>query len=137
VDRVPPIRVGIDQGANLRELKKLQRRGLIELRQANELEKRRPHVVQQKKGFTLGYSRLGGPDVLADDLVHEVERIIGLANRLDIGHIYACYLNGCAYFVTEDVAAFIADGRREALESLLGLKIRRSREFIHEMASSA
>jgi len=86
VDRVPPIRVGIDQGANLRELKKLQRRGLIELRQANELEKRRPHVVQQKKGFTLGYSRLGGPDVLADDLVHEVERIIGLANRLDIGH---------------------------------------------------
>jgi hypothetical protein len=40
------------------------------------------------------------------------------------------------YFVTEDVAAFISGGRREALESVLELKIRRKREFIQEVVSS-
>jgi hypothetical protein len=40
------------------------------------------------------------------------------------------------YFVTEDVAAFISGGRREALESVLELKIRRTREFIQEVVSS-
>jgi len=43
------IKVGIDQGVNLRELRALQRQGIIELRQANELEQTWSDVVQQKK----------------------------------------------------------------------------------------
>jgi len=78
VTKCPAIKVGIDQGTNLKALRQLQRRGLIELHQANELEQTWPDVVQQKKGFMLGYSVLEGPDVLAGDEVHEVERIIGL-----------------------------------------------------------
>jgi hypothetical protein len=128
------IRVAIDQNANQRLLRPLQQRGLIELRQANHLEQTWPGVAQQKKGFTLGYSALDGPDELADEKVAEVERILGLDKRLDIAHVYAAYLNRCDYFVTEDVAAFIRDGRREALESLLGVKIRRTGELIQELA---
>jgi len=129
------IKVGIDQGVNLRELRALQRQGIIELRQANELEQTWSDVVQQKKGFMLGHYRLGGPDVLAGENVHEVERIVGLDKRIDIAHIYACYLNECEYFVTEDADAFIYKGRREALESLLGVKIRRTKEFIQEIGT--
>jgi len=83
----------------------------------------------------LGHYRLGGPDVLAGENVHEVERIVGLDKRIDIAHIYACYLNECEYFVTEDADAFIYKGRREALESLLGVKIRRTKEFIQEIGT--
>jgi hypothetical protein len=129
------IKVGIDQGADQKALRQLRRRGLIELRQANELEQYPfPHVVQQKKGLMLGHSRLGGRDVLADEKVHEVERIMGLDKRTDIAHIYACYLNECEYFVTEDTD-FITGGRREALELLLGLKIRRTKELVQEIAA--
>jgi hypothetical protein len=128
------IKVAIDQNANQRLLRPLQRRGLVELRQANHLEQTWPGVAQQKKGFTLGYSALDGPDVLADEKAREVERILGPDKGLDISHVYAAYLNGCDYFVTEDVAAFIRGGRREALESLLGIKIRRTDELIEELA---
>ena len=76
-----PIKVGIDQNVNLKKLRQLQRQGLIELHQANELEQTWSDIVQQKKGFMLGYPRLDGPDVLADETVHEVERIIGLDKR--------------------------------------------------------
>jgi capsule polysaccharide export protein KpsC/LpsZ len=56
------IRVGIDQGADLKVLRKLQRQGLIELRQANELEQTWPDVaVQHKKGFLFDYSKFDGP----------------------------------------------------------------------------
>ena len=127
------IKVGIDQAANLKVLRNLQHQGLIELRQANELEQTWSDVVQQKKGFMLGSSMLNGPDVLADDKVHEVEAIIGLDKRTDIAHIYAAYLNKCEYFVTENVKDFINGGRREALESLLGVKIRRTEEFLREV----
>ncbi|HEX9431012.1 MAG TPA: hypothetical protein VF944_11610 [Candidatus Bathyarchaeia archaeon] len=60
VTKCPAIKVGIDQGTNLKALRQLQRRGLIELHQANELEQTWPDVVQQKKGFMLGYSVLDG-----------------------------------------------------------------------------
>jgi hypothetical protein len=129
------IKVGIDQNVELKALRALQRQGLIELRQANELEQNPfRDVVQQKKGFMLGYTKLGGPDELAKgEVVEELQEIIGLANGKDIGHIYACYINECDYFVTEDVKDFINNGRREALESLLGLKIRRTKELIQEI----
>jgi hypothetical protein len=127
------ITVGIDQGANQKLLLPLQRQGLIQLLQANELEQTFRQVGQAKKGFMLGHSKLDGPDVLADEKVHEVEAIIGLDKRRDIGHIYAAYLNECEYFVTEDGAAFINNGRKQVLESLLGVKIRRTEEFMQEI----
>jgi hypothetical protein len=132
-----PIKVGIDQNVNLKPLQKLQRQGLIDLHQANELEQTFRNVVQQKKGFMLGHSKLDGPDELVGEKVHEVERIVGLDKRVDIAHIYACYLNKCEYFVTEDTKAFIVDGRREALESLLGVKIRRTEELIQEITPNS
>jgi hypothetical protein len=129
------IKVGIDQGADQKVLRRLQGRGLIELRQANELEQIWScRVVQQKKGFMLGHSKLGVVDELTDEKVHEVERILGPDKRMDIAHIYAAYLNECEYFVTENVKDFINGGRREALESLLDIKIRRTGELIQELA---
>ena len=83
----------------------------------------------------LGHSKLDGPDVLADEKVHGVERIVGLDKRLEIAHIYACYVNECDYFVTENPDDFIYGGRKEALESLLGVKIRRTEEFIQEITT--
>lgn len=78
--------------------------------------------------------KLGVLDVLADEKVaQEVERIVGVENRIDMGHIYAAYLNECEYFVTDNPDDFITSGRREALESLLGVKIRRTKEFLEEM----
>jgi hypothetical protein len=128
------IKVGIDQGADQKLLRPLQRQGLIQLLQANELEQPFRHVAKEKKGFILGHSKLGGPDELAKaEVVEKLEAIIGLANRKDIGHIYAAYVNECQYFVTEDADAFISGGRRGALEDLLGLKIRRTDEFIQEI----
>jgi hypothetical protein len=57
------IKVGIDQGANLKALRQLQLRGLLTLHQANELEQTWPRdVIQQKKGFMLDHSTLDGPD---------------------------------------------------------------------------
>lgn len=78
--------------------------------------------------------KLGVLDVLADEKVaQEVERIVGVENRIDMGHSYAAYLNECEYFVTDNPDDFIKGGRRQALESLLGVKIRRTKEFLEEM----
>ena len=79
----------------------------------------------------LGSTHLGVLDVLAEgEVVERLAVIIGTDNRRDIGHIYAAYINECEYFVTEDVQAFINDGRKEALEDLLGLKIHRTAEVL-------
>ncbi|HEX9431136.1 MAG TPA: hypothetical protein VF944_12235 [Candidatus Bathyarchaeia archaeon] len=98
------IKVAIDQGAKQNLLRPLQRQGLIELRQANELEQHPFRgVIQQKKGFMLGSTKLGGPDELAKaEVVEKLQEIIGLANSKDIGHMYAAYLNKCEYFVTDN-----------------------------------
>lgn len=132
-----PIKVGIDQGVDLKALRALQRQGRMVLHQANELEQTWSDVGQEKKGFMIDFSRLDGPDVLADETVHEVEKIVGHDRRRDIAHVYAAHLNGCAYFITEDTKAFIADGRREELEALLGMRIRRTQEFIDEIGADA
>jgi hypothetical protein len=132
-----PIKVAVDQGANLKALRELQRRGLVTLHQANELEQSWRGVIQQKKGFMLDHSKLDGPDELGDEkIVREIERIIGLENRKDIGHIYAAYLNECEFFVTENPDDFIRDGRKEQLEDLLGVKVRRTTELVQEIAKS-
>jgi hypothetical protein len=45
-------------------------------------------------------------------------------------------LNGNDYFLTENVNDFITGGRRERLEKLLGVKIRRLAEFLDEVQAS-
>jgi hypothetical protein len=124
------IKVGIDQGADHKVLRRLQREGLVELRQANELEQTwERYVTQQKKGIMLGSWNLGA-DVLVGDEVFEAEKIIGPGKRLDVAHIYAAYLNECEYFVTEDTDFL---DQRDELEALLGVKIRRTRELLQEV----
>ena len=130
------IKVGIDQGVNLKVLRELQRRGLVELCQANELEQTWRDVTQQKKAFMLDNSRLVGPDVLAGKEVGEIERIVGEGKWADVAHIYAAYLNGCDYFVTENPDDFIRNDRRKALERLLQVRIRRTHELVEEIANS-
>ena len=51
----------------------------------------------------------------------------------DAEHLYSCYLNRIDYFFTEDKTDFIANGKREQLEALLGVKIRRTEEFLDEL----
>ena len=127
------IKVCVDQAVDLTALVPLQSQGLIELHQANELEQEFSDVIQDTKGFMIGHTKLGR-DVLANkDVADELERIIGPDNRKDIGHIYAAWLNKCEYFVTNDVTDFIKGERREKLESLLNVKIRRTTEFVDEL----
>jgi hypothetical protein len=137
-----PIKVAIDQGANQRVLRRLQDQGVVELRQANELEQTWRDVSQQGKGSMLvsadgrSRSRLDGPDGLADEeVVREIERIVGAGKWADVAHVYAAHLNGCEYFVTENPDDFIRDGRKEQLERLLGVKIRRTDELVQEIAN--
>src|SRR4029434_10828818 len=56
------INVGIDQGVDLKALQRIQEQGIIELRQANELEQTWDPNVTQQEGFMPDHSRLGGPD---------------------------------------------------------------------------
>ncbi len=126
--------VAVDQGVNLKTLRPLQRQGRIRLVQAHTLEQAFRHVREQGRAFRLGVSRLGGPDMLAGDNVHLVEKLIGTPKLADVEHVYASWLNNNDYFVTENVDDFIRDGRREALEAILpGLKIRTTDEFIREI----
>jgi hypothetical protein len=127
--------VGVDQGANLRVLRNLQRDGRIELVQAHSLEQSFEHVGQQGRPFRLDVSRLDGLDRIAGDNVHEVERILGKSNVSDIDHVYASWLNGNDYFVTENVDDFIRGGHCEALEaSLPGLRIRTTAELVDDLS---
>jgi hypothetical protein len=85
--------------------------------------------------FRLDVSRLDGLDRIAGDNVHEVERILGKSNVSDIDHVYASWLNGNDYFVTENVDDFIRGGHREALEaSLPGLRIRTTAELVDDLS---
>jgi hypothetical protein len=126
-------RVGIDQGANHKKLKRLQNAGVVVLCQAHDLEDRRAQVIQQGRPFKLGVSELGGIDGLADEKWKDTISIIGKSRQNDAEHLYSCYLNRVDYFITEDMTDFIAGGRREQLEALLGVKIRRTEEFLDEL----
>ena len=127
------IKVGIDQGVDLKALQRIQEQGIIELRQANELEQTWDPNVTQQEAFMPDHSRLGGPDVLANDKAAEVEKILGPGNEKDVAHILAVYMDECEYFVTENPTDFIDGGRRDELESLLGLKIRRTLELTDDL----
>lgn len=130
-----PIKVGVDQGAWQNVLRKLQAQGLIVLFQAHDLEQTFRGVAPQGRAFRLDVSFLDGPDMLGDHRFDQVSRLLGKGREADVEHIYACYLNRVPYFVTENPKDFIANGRREALEALLGVKIRRTDEFVEDLRS--
>lgn len=126
--------VAVDQGVDLKKLRRIQRRGDVRLVQAHTLEQDFRHVADQGRPFRLGVSSLGGLDMLAADNVHLVEAVIGRDKTADVDHVYASWLNKNDYFVTENVDDFIRNGRRGALEQALpGLKIRTTAEFCREV----
>jgi hypothetical protein len=131
--RLVMYRVGIDQGANHKKLKRLQNAGVVVLCQAHDLEVRRSHTIQQGRPFKLGVSELDGIDGLADEKWDDTIRIFGKSRQSDAEHLYSCYLNRVVYFITEDRTDFITGGRREQLEALLGVKIRRTEESLDEL----
>jgi hypothetical protein len=55
---VTTFKIGIDQGANLKTLKRLQERGIIVLYQAYNLEGWRSQVIQQECPFRVGVSKV-------------------------------------------------------------------------------
>jgi hypothetical protein len=124
--------VYVDQGVNLKKLRALQRKGGIKLVQADSLEQQFKGVDKQGRAFTIGQSQIGGSDMIADDNVDVVAAFMGKQNNIDFNHIYAAYLSHCDYFVTNNPKDFIHKGKRAELESMLGLKIRTSDEFLTE-----
>lgn len=130
------VRVTVDQGVNLKQLQKVQDAGWITLHQAHDLEQRFRKVQPQGRAATYGTSTYGGPDMYAGPKFDETLKIVGRENTVDAHHVYAAHLNRDGYFITENVNHFISGGRRERLESLLGVKIRRTEEFVAEITSS-
>ena len=128
------VSIAIDQGVDLRRLRTLQEKGIIVLHQVHDLEQKFPHVAPQGRAFRLDYSRLGAPDMLADERFEQTLKIVG--HPPDAHHVYAAYLNRNDYFVTENPDHFIDEGRREKLEALLCVKIRRTNEFILEIGDN-
>ncbi len=131
-----PISLAIDQGVDLRKLRTYQEKALVVLHQVHDLEQKFPHVAPQGGVFRLDFSRLGGPDMLADEKFEQTLAIVGKANSNDAHHIYAAHLNSNEYFITENPDHFIVEGRREKLEALLRVKIRRTEEFLLELRRS-
>jgi hypothetical protein len=71
--------IGVDQGVNLKKLKRLQAVGIVVLHQAHDLEQQFRRVIQQGRPFRLDLSTLDGPDMLADEKLEEVFRELGKA----------------------------------------------------------
>ena len=128
-----PIKVAVDQGANLPALQKLADHDKITLHQAHDLEQKFRKVIQQRRAARYGVGQYGVDAYGNKKLVEQIEQIVGPKNTADVDHIYAAHINRCDYFVTENVRHFIAGGRRERLERLLGVKIRRTAEFLAEI----
>ncbi len=127
------IKVSVDQGVNLPKLKALESKGIVALHQVHDLEQRFREVQPQGRAAMYGKSRYGGPDMHADEKFKEVLGIMGPDKVNDAHHIYAAYLNGNEYFLTENPDDFINGGKRESLEKILGVKIRRTEEFLTEI----
>jgi hypothetical protein len=129
--------VAVDQAVNLKALRGLQREGRIVLVQAHHLEQSFRSVMDQGRAFKVNVSALDGPDMIAGDNVHDVVRIIGKDKMADVEHVYASWLHGNDYLVTENVDDFIRGGRREQLRAALpGLWIGTTDEFLQEFGSS-
>ena len=126
--------VAVDQGANLKKLRPLQKEGKISLQQVGGIEQSWRDIQNHGQPFRLDHSHLDGPDMLAGDNVHEVEAMFRKDQRNDFTHVYSAHQIGAAYFVTNNPRDFINNGRREKLEALMpGLKIRTTEEFLQEI----
>jgi hypothetical protein len=137
-DEPRPLIVAVDQGANLKVLRRLQREGRILLVQAHTLEQRFRGVREQGRAFRIGHSRIGGPDRIAGENVRVVEEVVGEKNLADVDHVYAAWLNQNDYFVTENVGDFIAGDRRARLEEALSpLLIRTTVELEHDLTAGS
>jgi hypothetical protein len=130
-----PLVVAVDQGVDLKTLRRLQHDEAVRLVQAHTLEQNFRNVADQGRTFRIGESTIGGPDMIVADNIHVVEHVIGREKFADVEHVYASWLNKNDYFVTENVDDFIRNGRREALEQAMpGLKIRTTRELLQDLA---
>jgi hypothetical protein len=127
-----PLHVTVDQGADLKALRRLQHQGVVSLHKVHDLEQDFDSVAKQGGAFTLNRSMLDGCDMLAGEEAGEVQRIVG--KGADCHHLLSASLNHSDVFVTGDKDDFIKDGKRERLEGLLGLKIRTTKEFLTELA---
>lgn len=126
--------VSVDQGVDLKKFRQLQNQGKIRLQQVRDTEQAWRDVQKHGQPFRLDHSILNGPDMLADDNVHNVESMFSKNQRNDFTHIYSAYQIKADYFVTNDKDDFINNGRREKLELLMpGLKIRTTEEFLNEI----
>ncbi len=130
-----PLDVTVDQGADLKALRRLQEHGVVRLHQVHDLEQPFRAVGKQGMALPLERSVLDGCDMLAGDELAEVRRLVGGRNVADVDHVYSAFLNHSDVFVTENPDDFIKDGKRERLESLLGLKIRTTKELLAELES--
>ena len=126
------MKVYIDQNINQKKIKEIKKSFNFEIVQ-NDTEQQFGSTSKINKAFILDSSQLDGPDVIVDNNIEIVQRVIGENKHEDIGHIYSAHINNCDYFITENVKDFILHGKRELLEQALpSLKIRRLGEFVRE-----
>jgi len=126
--------VAVDQGVNLKKLREMQKLGRIELQQVGDIEQQWKDVAKHGQPFTIGTSMIGGPDMIAGDNVSKVKSMFGKNQYKDFLHIYSGHQIQADYFITGDKTDFIADGRREKLETMMpGLRIRTTNEFFEEI----
>jgi len=127
------ITVLVDNGANLKKLKKIQAKGRIKIYQT-EFENDFKNIPTVGKAFTIGASMIGGPDLIADDNVYKVKDEFK-GKDMDFNQVYSAWLNGVRYFITENPKDFIYRNKKESLEKLMpGLRIMRTDEFIDEVS---
>lgn len=126
--------VAVDQGVNLKILRKLHRSDKIKLEQVRDIETLRADIQDHGQPFTIGISIIGGSDMLTNDVGSKVKAMFRKDQNNDYLHIYSAHQVHADYFVTEDKDDFIKNGRREELEKLMpGLKIRTTCEFMDEI----
>lgn len=121
--------VAIDQGASLKKLRPLQRKGLIKLQQARDIEQSWDDIKDHGQPFTIGVSSIGGSDFIAGDNIGQVRSVFN-GKKEDFLHFYSASGNSADFFITENTNDFIKDGKREKLEQLTGIKIMTTSEFL-------
>ena len=123
------IKIYCDNGVTPKWLKKLKRKGQVELcyvpyeNRASIPKQVEPSLVEYNQaGFT--YNE---PSVTYNsspsDKYGSILQIVGGDKDFDVRHMDAAFKNKCVAFITSDKRAFINNKRREKLEKLLGIKI--------------
>lgn len=125
------MKIYIDQGVNQKRLKVLRKISSFTLVQ-NDLEQKFKVTEEINKGLTVGFSRVGGADIIAGAEIDLIKEIMDPSNLIDISHIYSAWINNCDYFLTNNPGDFIFENKREKLELILSpMKILTIDEFEH------